>query len=162
MGAGLCDGEGERAYIGHAPHYILALKKSVFADVDNCLAHFAEFRCPLCRISMPILPKKVRQNGQGRDTLPNSAKWVSSNCPIFSVRLAIVADVEKIFIKFDEDFDVFFCKQGAFSVEVKDFVSCKARKLRSFDLLVACGAGLSHSGLVGHVVHGLAFKGLSG
>ena len=43
VGAGLCDGEGERAYIGYAPHYIFALKKSVFADVDNCPAHFAEF-----------------------------------------------------------------------------------------------------------------------
>ena len=55
VGAGLCDCEGERAYIGYAPHYIFALKKSVFADVDNdkCLAHFAEFRCPLCRIPMP-------------------------------------------------------------------------------------------------------------
>ena len=49
VGAGLCDGKGERAYIGFAPHYIFALKKSVFADVDNSLAHFAEFRCPLCR-----------------------------------------------------------------------------------------------------------------
>ena len=32
---------------------------------------------------MPTLPKKNQQNGQGRDTLPNSAKWVSANCPIF-------------------------------------------------------------------------------
>ena len=37
---------------------------------------YAEFRCPLSR-------KKVPQNGQGRDTLPNSAKWVSAKCPIF-------------------------------------------------------------------------------
>ena len=49
VGAGLCDGEGERAYIGFAPHYTFAFKKSVFADVDNCFAHFAEFRCPLRR-----------------------------------------------------------------------------------------------------------------
>ena len=34
---------------------------------------------------MPTLPKKNRQNGQGRDTLPNSAKWVSANCPIFDI-----------------------------------------------------------------------------
>ena len=81
VGAGLCDGEGERAYIGYAPHYIFALKKSVFADVDNCLAHFAEFRCPLCR-------KKILQNRQGRDTLPNLAKWVSENCPIFPTAIA--------------------------------------------------------------------------
>ena len=49
VGAGLCNGEGERAYIGYAPHYIFALKKSVFADVDNCFAHFAKLRCPLCQ-----------------------------------------------------------------------------------------------------------------
>ena len=42
VGSGLC--EGERAYIGYDPHYIFALKKSEFADVDNCLAHFTEFR----------------------------------------------------------------------------------------------------------------------
>ena len=39
--------------------------------LPNSDAHFAE--------------KKVRQNGQGRDTLPNSAKWVSANCPKFVV-----------------------------------------------------------------------------
>ena len=53
VGGGLCDGEGERAYIGYAPHYIFAFKKSIYADEDNCLArigtHFAEFRCPPCR-----------------------------------------------------------------------------------------------------------------
>ena len=58
------------------PHIIFSIPKSLFADVDSCLAHFAEFRCPLCL-------KLIRQNGQGRDTLPNSAKWVSANCPIF-------------------------------------------------------------------------------
>ena len=89
-------GEGERAYIGYAPHYIFALKKSVFADVDNCLGHFAEFRCPLCRISMPTLPKKIRQNGQGRDTLPNSAKWVSANCPIFSTRAVLISSHKEL------------------------------------------------------------------
>ena len=47
-----------------APHSIFAFKKSVFADVDNCLAHFAEFRCPLCRISMPVLPKKIGKMGK--------------------------------------------------------------------------------------------------
>ena len=39
----------------------------------------------------PILPnfaefhfaEKNQQIGQGRDTLPSSAKWVSANCPIF-------------------------------------------------------------------------------
>ena len=56
VGAGLCDGECKRAYIGYAPHYNFAFNKSVFADVDNCLAHFAKFRCPFCRISMPTLP----------------------------------------------------------------------------------------------------------
>ena len=89
VGAGLCDGEGERAYIEYAPHYIFALKKSVFADVDNCLAHFAEFRCPLCRIPMPTLPKKkfgkmgnvgtlcrIRQNGF-RQTVPYSIRGLT-------------------------------------------------------------------------------------
>ena len=48
VGAGLGDSVGERAYSGYAPHYVFAFKKSVFEDVDNCLAHFAEFRCQLC------------------------------------------------------------------------------------------------------------------
>ena len=29
VGAGLCDGEGERAYIAHAPHYIFAFRTHI-------------------------------------------------------------------------------------------------------------------------------------
>ena len=47
--AGLCGGEGERAYTAFAPHYIFTFRKSVFADADKSLAHFAEFRCPPSR-----------------------------------------------------------------------------------------------------------------
>ena len=57
--------EGEHAYIGYDPHYIFVFKMSVFADEDNCFAHFAEFRCQLCRISIPTLPeKKIRKMGK--------------------------------------------------------------------------------------------------
>ena len=35
VGAGLCDGEGERAYTAYVSHYdIFAFNKSIFADVD--------------------------------------------------------------------------------------------------------------------------------
>ena len=51
-------------------------QKSVFADVDNCLAHFAEFRCPLCRKKFGKMGKvgtlcRIRQNGF-RQTVPYS------------------------------------------------------------------------------------------
>ena len=60
------------------PHIIFSLPKSLFSQIEttalptlpNFDAHFAE--------------KKIRQNGQGRDTLPISAKWVSANSPIFT------------------------------------------------------------------------------
>ena len=77
VGAGLCDGEGDRAYI---MHYVFALKKSVFADVDNCLAHFAEnfdahfaeFRCPLCRKKIGKMFRQTVPYSSEEDQLSNS------------------------------------------------------------------------------------------
>ena len=46
------------------PTFFFRFQKVCFADVENCLAHFAEFRCPLCRISKPTLPKKVSKMGK--------------------------------------------------------------------------------------------------
>ena len=92
--------EGEHAYIGYDPHYIFVFKMSVFADEDNCFAHFAEFRCQLCRISIPTLPKKNQKNGQGRDTLPNSAKWVESPTPTcrFPYQITDIFEEVSIFV----------------------------------------------------------------
>ena len=39
VGAGLCDGEGERAYTAHAPHYnIFASRTNVFSFLDDVSA----------------------------------------------------------------------------------------------------------------------------
>ena len=97
VGAGLCDGEGERAYIGYASQYIFAFEKG--------FCRCRQLPCPLCRISMPTLPKKIRQNGQGRDTLPNSA-FRSPGFPFASLsrtsRLVASSNLFRHFLPFSE------------------------------------------------------------
>ena len=83
------------------PHIIFSFSKCLFLQMKttalptlpNFGANFAEFRFPLCR-------KKNQKNGQGRDTLPNSAKWVESPTPTcrFPYQITDIFEEVSIFV----------------------------------------------------------------
>ena len=72
MGAGLCDGEGERAYTGYVPHIIRKVSASVFNLRRFGIFFFAETSAAM------FLPKRPETSAMcimlgGEDTHPWSA-----------------------------------------------------------------------------------------
>ena len=57
MGAGLCDGEGERAYTGYAPHIIRNVSANVFSLKRIGIFFFAETSAAMFLL-IRLLPKR--------------------------------------------------------------------------------------------------------